>query len=180
MSSKSQEKLGRRSFLKTGAAGVSAVAAAGTAGVAIERVLHTGTEKVQVRRAMHGPEDPDQYHEELLGLSEGMQLGEYEIERVAMRDGAVRVEAKGKGQRFRVDILHRSRSPRALGETADYSLYLCNQGTGNARTDETCGVGVLTLAAYLEQTRPEAPADLLDYKARRNAFPVREKGRFLF
>src|SRR5690606_17082823 len=96
--------------------------------------------------AMHGPEEPDEYHGELLGFTEGMRLGEYEIERVAMRDGAVRIEANSGASRFRVDILRRSRSPRGLGESADFSLYLCNQGSGEQTTDETCGIGVLSMA----------------------------------
>ncbi|MCX4243633.1 hypothetical protein [Paraliomyxa miuraensis] len=126
--------------------------------------------------ARHGPEDPDQPVESLLGLSAGMQVGPFLIERVAMRDGAARIEASGRGARFRVDVLRRSRSPRALADTDDFSLYLCNHGSGSNRTDEASGVGVLTLARYLETASPEVPDQLLSYDERRRAHPNRDRG----
>lgn len=170
------EKLGRRSFLASGVAVVGTVAA--TTGAAHALAPSVAEAMPIGADARYGAEDPDVPAESLLGLSAGMMVGPFEIERVAMREGAARVEAKGRGVQFRVDILRRSHSPRALAVTDDFSLYLCNNGNGDDPTDENRGVGVMTLARYLQTTNPEVPEGLMTYGQRRKEFGARDRNKF--
>jgi hypothetical protein len=187
-----QQTLGRRRFIASGVAAVGTVAA--TSGVAHALVPSvppsmppgpTGpdgpveddapTDVVPPVDPRYDPEDPDQHVDSLLGLSAGTQVGPFVVERVTIREGAARIEATGRGAHFRVDILRRSHSPRALADTDDFSLYLCNHGSGNDQTHEECGIGVLTLARYLQAARPEVPAFMLSYDQRRSAHPTRHR-----
>lgn len=185
MANKLQEKLGRRTFLASGAAAVGAVAA--TPGVAQAKAatpssaeeMPRSTKMVGRGEARYGYEAPDQDAEALLGLMAGMSLGPFTIERVAMREGAARIEAKGNGTKFRVDVLRRSRSPRPMANAGEFSLYLCNHGDGRDRTEEAAGVGVLALAKFLDQVKPAAPEGMMTYGDRRLMHPVRHTGKDL-
>ena len=167
-----QQALGRRRFIASGVAAVGTVAA--TSGVA-HAFVPSGPGVVPPVDARYDLEDAEQHVDSLLGLSAGMQVGPFMVERVAIREGAARIEATGRGARFLVDILRRSHSPRALADTEDFSLYLCNNGSGNDQTQEACGIGVLTLARYLQAARPEVPAFMLSYDQRRSAHPTRHR-----
>ncbi|MEM7155559.1 MAG: hypothetical protein AAF799_22105 [Myxococcota bacterium] len=172
-----QEKLGRRTFLASGVAAVGAVAATSTvANAATPEAKALARTNARRGDARYGFEDPDHDELQLLGLTAGMMVGPYTIERVAMREGAARIEAKGQGTQFRVDVLRRSRSPKALADVGEFSLYLCNHGSGNYRTEEAAGVGVLTLAKYLETAKPEVPEALMTYADRRLMHPIRHTG----
>jgi hypothetical protein len=165
-----QQPLGRRRFIASGVAAFGAVAATSGAAHALVPTVPSGPDSMPV-------DDLEQHVDSLLGLSAGMQVGPFVVERVAIREGAARIEATGRGARFLVDILRRSHSPRALADTEDFSLYLCNHGSGNDQTREACGIGVLTLARYLEAARPEIPAFMLSYDQRRDAHPSRHRDR---
>jgi hypothetical protein len=177
------QALGRRRFIASGVAAVGTVAVTSGVAHALVPPVPPGmpveddapTDVVPPVDARYGPEDPEQLVDALLGLSAGMQVGPFVVERVTIREGAARIEATGRGAHFRVDILRRSHSPRALADTDDFSLYLCNHGSGNDRTHEECGIGVLTLARYLQAARPEVPPFMMSYDQRRSAHPTRHR-----
>lgn len=177
-----QHALGRRRFIASGVAAVGTVAVA--PGVAHALVPPGLPVRDDAPAELTPPDDAplevevDEEHvDALLGLSAGMRVGPFVVERVVIREGAARIEASGRDARFLVDILRRSPSPRALADTDDFSLYLCNNGRGNDQTHEQCGIGVLTLARYLEATRPAVPPFMLSYDQRRSAHPARHPRR---
>jgi len=82
------------------------------------------------------------------------------------------VLATSTGERFRVDVLRRDDHALGVANTAELSLYLCNQGRGSRATDEEHGLGAMALARRLERgAAPHAPLPrLLTLRERNQRF----------
>lgn len=112
----------------------------------------------------------------LLGLEVGQRIDRWVVVGVhAVRMGAVAVVMKTEsGETFQIDVLRRDpQGPAGIGNTETLSLYLSNQGRGQAPTDEEHGLGAMALAAFFaaQEEAGLVPPKLLTLDQRNQRHP---------
>ena len=97
-------------------------------------------------------------------------LNGHRVEKAALHLGAVAVQMRApEGGSYQIDILRKG-AQAGLRDTRRYSLFLANRGDGSTATDESRGLALIALAAWLDESDPKLPA-LLTFEERRAAHP---------